>query len=458
MATIRCKSAFLMRSDTSENWKGNNPVLRQGEEGYETDTGRRKVGDGSAAWNTLPYSDDALCKAIDDSAKKLTSEIASTAEKERTLSDNTYSNALKGSVSGTMLNIGDISPLKHNLSVKVQSKNLVPFPYLVSGTVTQSGVTIIFNDDGTFTASGTSTGEIWLKLNDFSLPKGTYKFTGCPTGASTNTFTLRYAKTHSQDTDTTLTVTDDDVHSLYLYIKTGRSLTDAVFKPQIEKGDAITDFTPYISDLTTVEVSKCGKNLIPYPYATASETTVYGVTFTVNDDGSIIANGAAEGEGTLASFMILSRDTKPWESFKETMYLSGAPTVEGTYSLQAKVENDNGELEWYTDQGSGVSIPKGTRLRTITVYIRGKCTNFTFKPQLEIGSTATSYEQYIQPTTYTPLADGTVEGVESLYPTTTLLTDTDGVVIDCEYNKDINKAYAQLLEKVSALAAENANN
>ena len=40
---------------------------------------------------------------------------------------------------------------------------------------------------------------------------------------------------------------------------------------------------------------------------------------------------------------------------------------------------------------------------------------------------------------YTPNADGTVEGVMSLYPNITLLTDTEGVIIDCEYNKDINK-------------------
>ena len=41
---------------------------------------------------------------------------------------------------------------------------------------------------------------------------------------------------------------------------------------------------------------------------------------------------------------------------------------------------------------------------------------------------------------YTPNADGTVDGVKSLYPTTILSTDTDGVTIECEYNRDINKS------------------
>lgn len=46
------------RRDTAANWTAANPTLALGEPGYETDTKRRKVGDGSSPWNTLPYSDD----------------------------------------------------------------------------------------------------------------------------------------------------------------------------------------------------------------------------------------------------------------------------------------------------------------------------------------------------------------------------------------------------------------
>lgn len=45
-----------LRRDLAANWTSNNPVLAQGEEGYELDTGRRKVGDGATAWTGLPYS------------------------------------------------------------------------------------------------------------------------------------------------------------------------------------------------------------------------------------------------------------------------------------------------------------------------------------------------------------------------------------------------------------------
>lgn len=46
---------ILMRRDTSTNWTANNPVLGQGEWGYETDTKLYKIGDGTTAWSTLLY-------------------------------------------------------------------------------------------------------------------------------------------------------------------------------------------------------------------------------------------------------------------------------------------------------------------------------------------------------------------------------------------------------------------
>lgn len=71
--------------------------------------------------------------------------------------------------------------------------------------------------------------------------------------------------------------------------------------------------------------------------------------------------------------------------------------------------------------------------------------------QFEIGTTATDYEPYREPVSYTPKADGTVEGVKSLYPTILMMSDTEGVVIEAEYNRDLNKAYLDLLGRVAAL-------
>ena len=43
------------RRDTASNFTSNNPTLAAGEPGFETDTGKVKVGDGSTAWTSLGY-------------------------------------------------------------------------------------------------------------------------------------------------------------------------------------------------------------------------------------------------------------------------------------------------------------------------------------------------------------------------------------------------------------------
>ena len=44
------------RLDTASNWSSANPTLLSGEIGYESDTGKTKVGDGSTAWSSLAYT------------------------------------------------------------------------------------------------------------------------------------------------------------------------------------------------------------------------------------------------------------------------------------------------------------------------------------------------------------------------------------------------------------------
>jgi hypothetical protein len=46
---------ILLRRDTSTNWTSNDPVLASGEPGFETDTGKMKVGNGTTTWQSLGY-------------------------------------------------------------------------------------------------------------------------------------------------------------------------------------------------------------------------------------------------------------------------------------------------------------------------------------------------------------------------------------------------------------------
>lgn len=67
-----------LRRDTSINWTACNPVLSSGEPGFETDTGKLKIGNGSDTWDALAYIETG---ATDLSAYSTTAEIETRVER-----------------------------------------------------------------------------------------------------------------------------------------------------------------------------------------------------------------------------------------------------------------------------------------------------------------------------------------------------------------------------------------
>ena len=55
MATVIINARLQQKTDTKANWQARNPVLLSGEIGVEIDTGKFKIGDGTASWNSLSY-------------------------------------------------------------------------------------------------------------------------------------------------------------------------------------------------------------------------------------------------------------------------------------------------------------------------------------------------------------------------------------------------------------------
>lgn len=53
-----------IRRGTAAQWTSANPTLASGEFGYETDTGKFKIGDGSTAWNSLGYKASGTVTSI----------------------------------------------------------------------------------------------------------------------------------------------------------------------------------------------------------------------------------------------------------------------------------------------------------------------------------------------------------------------------------------------------------
>lgn len=48
-------NTIKLRRGTAAQWTAANPVLAAGEPGFETDTGKHKIGDGATAWSALDY-------------------------------------------------------------------------------------------------------------------------------------------------------------------------------------------------------------------------------------------------------------------------------------------------------------------------------------------------------------------------------------------------------------------
>ena len=380
------------------------------------------------------------------SAKAVKAEI----NKQKEYVNNTFANALIGNRSGSSVVLDGISPIEHEVGVSVGSKNLLKYPYY-SSSYTGNGVTFTVNEDGTVLVNGTATAQthFYCSANSFTLPEGTYTISGTRQGGSRST------DVYINGMESNIILGSRTVNwaggkvPLHIVIDKGVTAENVLVKPQIEEGTTASEYTPYISDLTSVTVKKCGKNLIPFPYASNTVQTVNGVTYTPNSNGSIVIDGTATGQ---ISFEIFKNTQKPIMLSAGTYVLSGIPSESGasptTFYMQIYYDGKWGVID--VGSGGAFTVSNTVAFKRITLFIKTgvEFTNLAIKPQLEVGTTATEYEQY-NGETYTPSASGTVSGVKSLYPITTLLTNNSGAVITAEYNRDINKAFSELEEKLT---------
>jgi hypothetical protein len=355
-------------------------------------------------------------------------------------------NALKGSASGNPIRIDDTSPLEHEIAVGLRSKNLLPYPY-ADTTKTVNGITFTDNGDGTITANGTASATVEFKLfSSFAFDKGiTYTLSGCPNGGGMNSYLLHAQSGITFDMGNGVTFTFDEDKNLYgaICVYSGATLNNVVFKPQIELGTTASAYTPYVN-ANGAKVTSYGKNLLPYPYLNTTRTE-NGITFTDNGDGTVTANGIATGD-----VFYFCTNSFTSQVVGETYYLVGCPSDGGDkkYALDCY----GGGVGYARDTGSGISVtPKDNSKMSfrIVIYSGASVNNLVFKPMLALGTTATDYEPYKEPTTYTADENGIVNGVTSVYPTTTLTAD-NGAIISAEYNRDINKAFAELMQAVAA--------
>ena len=60
MAEIIYKTMFQLRRGSSIEWETINPILREGEPGFDTTLKKQKIGDGVTPWKDLPFQGEGI--------------------------------------------------------------------------------------------------------------------------------------------------------------------------------------------------------------------------------------------------------------------------------------------------------------------------------------------------------------------------------------------------------------
>lgn len=367
---------------------------------------------------------------IDEQLKRIEENTPKVYEAGRNSLKNDVANALKGSAISEAVVITDMSPVEHDIKVNVKSKNLLKITGCQRWSAEDTNISWSFNGEGV-EINGTPQDLYVLRLsiNELNLPNGDYTLSKTLDSVSTVIFL-----TNGKSYNSKFTVADDvTLDFIQLRVAAGTTVSGTV-NLQLEKGATATAWTPYVADIEAVKVIAQGKNLIPFPYI-ETKKTINGVTFTVNDDRSITVNGTA----TADTWFIFSRANPK----KGTYFLSGCPSggSNTTYYLDLK------GYDFDTGKGRKFSISKSwSNDYRIGIMAGYTANNLVFKPMLEYGDTATEYEHYKEPIEYSA-----GEAIKPIYPTTTITTDTVGALVEVEYNRDINKAFAELYQAIISL-------
>lgn len=143
--------------------------------------------------------------------------------------------------------------------LRSNNKNKIVYPFYHT-TKTENGITWTDNRDGSITANGTATAAALFRVSAFDsnadheyLEAGTYTLSGCPAGGSDSTYLMElFILNPATNTNEaigrdygegfTFTLEHGCKVRINLNVMSGATVSGIVFKPQLEKGGAATDF------------------------------------------------------------------------------------------------------------------------------------------------------------------------------------------------------------------------
>lgn len=315
-----------------------------------------------------------------------------------------------------------------NYAVNTGAKNILT-PTLTSES-TKEGITCTPNPDGTFTLNGTfpttssNTSVYFVVVNNAKLKELSNKYGAinviCSGGSDIehSQGRLRFYKidinegtydSSATDKERSLTLSDnimDSSANISIVVYRGQTLNNVVIRPMIRPVSiSDTTYQPYAKtnrELTVAEdedraaligqVDKGAKNLLRN---TASSQVVGGVTFTVNADGTIIANGTktnndwlylSTGNSLAAGTYVLSSGLAPQSNSSIRLIITTADSLgsaimgtEGEQQVNIKQLTSD-----YTGLYYAIRISSGTTVN-----------NVVFKPMLCTASDWTVSQKFV---------------------------------------------------------------
>ena len=148
-----------LRSDTAANWASVNPILAVGETGFETDTGKLKVGIGSTDWNSLIYVTDASDLAGVIPSARISGSYTGITGVGALTAGTWNASVVAGQYGGTgVANTGKTITLGGNLTTSGAFTTTLTVGANTSLTLPSSGTVISTGNLSSITSTGTLTG------------------------------------------------------------------------------------------------------------------------------------------------------------------------------------------------------------------------------------------------------------------------------------------------------------
>lgn len=392
--------------------------------------------------------------------------------------DNIYANIITGTESGAVVSMDDVSPLIHKVKAKTRGKNLLS----VESNGYKQGITYTVLDSNSFIveASGEQVAPS-VVFWEGTLSKGYY----------TLSFDINIENNHEHSDANRILVwinnelcyiepmydiisgskvclfnvtNDNTVMRLTYYINSSNTTIEynnykaTLTNIQLEKGSVATDFAPYVPNDTQITVTSLGKNLLcvnpnGYYHESVATTVFDNNSFAVEATGIQHSPQYSFWEGKLSAGQYsLSFDI----DIENNVITSGSNKVYFWFNNTFETLRGIGENVPTTFKAT-FTVPNDNTLVRLTYYInvddnveynnyKATLTNI----QLEKGSVATEYEPYaVHESVITTIAEGAE--LNSVAPNMTITTDTQGVIIDAEYNKDTNKVIEKLTQAIISL-------